>query len=220
MSQTILLKRSAVDNKEPIITDLSLGEIAINTYNGRLFIKKDNGVEAIVEFAPIDSPNFIGVPTGPTAVEDTSTSQLATTAYVINQGYIKSTDAALSYQPLDDNLLAIAGTPGTNGILTKTGVNTWALDTTDYSNASNLTSGTVNSARLGTGTADNTTYLRGDGTWQVVSSGSSSTISDQPASTDTLYPTFTSSTVTTSGTLSNVGVASTKLTFIPNKGLM
>lgn len=38
-------------------------------------------------------------------------------------------------------------------------------------NATQLTSGTVGTARLGSGTANSTTYLRGDQTWQTISSG-------------------------------------------------
>ncbi len=49
MASSVLLKRSAVASKVPLTTDLALGEIAINTYDGKLFIKKDNGTTSIVE---------------------------------------------------------------------------------------------------------------------------------------------------------------------------
>ena len=42
-------KRSAVPAKIPSIADLALGELAINTYDGKLFLKKNDGTEAIVE---------------------------------------------------------------------------------------------------------------------------------------------------------------------------
>lgn len=49
MSQVIVLKRSAVGGKPPAVADLQFGEVAINTYDGKLFIRKNNGTDSIVD---------------------------------------------------------------------------------------------------------------------------------------------------------------------------
>lgn len=49
MAQVIRIKRSAVAAKVPLTTDLQLGELAMNTNDGKLFMKKNNGTESIVE---------------------------------------------------------------------------------------------------------------------------------------------------------------------------
>jgi hypothetical protein len=50
MANTILLKRSAVAGKVPLTSDVPLGSLALNTYDGKLFTKKSvSGVESIVE---------------------------------------------------------------------------------------------------------------------------------------------------------------------------
>jgi hypothetical protein len=58
MSTLIKLRRSAVPGKQPNTSQLELGEVAINTYDGKIFIKKDvGGTESIVEFSA--DPNDI-----------------------------------------------------------------------------------------------------------------------------------------------------------------
>lgn len=49
MANVIKLRRSAVQGNTPTTAQLALGEIAINTYDGKLFLKKDDGAESIVE---------------------------------------------------------------------------------------------------------------------------------------------------------------------------
>jgi len=60
MSQTILLKRSAVQGKKPQVGDLQLGEIAVNTYDGKMYIKKDNGTASIEEIGKDQFPSQSG----------------------------------------------------------------------------------------------------------------------------------------------------------------
>lgn len=47
MAQNILLKRSGVAGKTPTTASLSVGEIAINTYDGKVFIHKSGSVDTI-----------------------------------------------------------------------------------------------------------------------------------------------------------------------------
>ncbi len=82
-------------------------------------------------------------------------------------------------------------------------------------NASNLGSGTVPTARLGSGTANSTTYLRGDQTWATISGGA--TLSNDTTTNATYYPTFSSA---TSGTYSTAYVSNTKCTFNPSTGTL
>lgn len=45
----IKLKRSSVSGKVPTTAQVELGELALNTYDGKLYTKKNNGTETIVE---------------------------------------------------------------------------------------------------------------------------------------------------------------------------
>lgn len=49
MSEKIQLRRSAVAGRVPTTAQLDLGEIGINTHDGKVYIKKDNGTAEIVE---------------------------------------------------------------------------------------------------------------------------------------------------------------------------
>lgn len=65
MANTIKIKRSAVAGKAPAVGDLQLGELAINTYDGKLYTKKDNGTASVVEIgasaasSPIVQPAYV-----------------------------------------------------------------------------------------------------------------------------------------------------------------
>ena len=44
----ITVKRSSVEGKIPATTDLALGELAVNTYDGKLFLKRNNGISDVI----------------------------------------------------------------------------------------------------------------------------------------------------------------------------
>ena len=55
MANRIRIRRSAVPGKIPTVSDVELGELAVNTYDGKAFLKKDNGTESIVTLGTVTS---------------------------------------------------------------------------------------------------------------------------------------------------------------------
>jgi len=80
MANTIKIRRSAVSGKTPAVGDLELGELAVNTYDGKLFTKKSaGGTDSIVE---IGAGGGGGASTGPV----TELSQVISEDYTLTAG--------------------------------------------------------------------------------------------------------------------------------------
>jgi hypothetical protein len=87
-----------VVNQAGNVVPLGAGTAAVGT--SLRFARQDHVHPTDSTRAALASPTFTGTPAGPTAAVDTNTTQLATTAFVIGQGYLKTTTAASTYAPL------------------------------------------------------------------------------------------------------------------------
>jgi len=88
-------------NAAGIITAASNGSAGgVTSFIGRtgavVAVSGDYTVAQVTGAAPIASPTFTGVPTGPTAAAGTNTTQLATTAFVLGQSFITAATAPVT----------------------------------------------------------------------------------------------------------------------------
>lgn len=98
MAQTIKLKRSAIQGNIPLTTQLELGEMAINTFDGKVYIKKNDGTESIVEIGGggLTSVAFSDIQAGSVLVaedefnsqDDQLMSALAIDGLITSKGYL------------------------------------------------------------------------------------------------------------------------------------
>lgn len=103
-----------------------------------------------------ESPTLTGTPIAPTAAVDTNTTQIATTAFVVGQGYLKSSTASSTYAPLSSP--ALTGTP--TAPTASNGTNTTQVATTQF--VQTAVSGIVGQLPSQTGNAGR--YLTTNGT--------------------------------------------------------
>lgn len=71
-----------------------------NAGTSNLYARADHIHPIDTSRAPLASPTFTGTPAAPTAAVDTNSTQIATTAFVIGQGYLKSATASSTYAPI------------------------------------------------------------------------------------------------------------------------
>jgi hypothetical protein len=110
-----------------------------------------------------ESPTLTGIPIAPTAAVDTNTTQIATTAFVIGQGYLKSTAASSTYAPLSSP--ALTGTP--TAPTASGGTNTTQIATTEF--VQSAVAGVV--GQLPSQTGNSGRYLTTNGTtasWDIL----------------------------------------------------
>ena len=104
MANLIKLKRSAVPGNAPTTLTLSLGEIAINTYDGNLFFKQNvSGTETILSVATLTGTQTL---TNKTLSSPAITGSLTVAGSTGSNGYIlTSTGSGVQWQAPSANTL-------------------------------------------------------------------------------------------------------------------
>ena len=100
MANTIKIRRSAVANQVPTTGQLALGELALNTYDGKLYTKKDDGSASIVQLSGGSTSTLQQVLTA----GNSSTVDAEINGVTVGLGSSGvATNTAAGYQALDSN---------------------------------------------------------------------------------------------------------------------
>jgi hypothetical protein len=124
MANTVVLKRSAVTGRNPTTGDLALGELALNTYDGNLFFKKDSGTASIVTVATLAGTQTLS---NKTLASPVITGTITAGGGVGTNGQVlASTGSGLQWVTKDVSTLdsltdVVISSPSANQVLTYTG---------------------------------------------------------------------------------------------------
>ena len=179
MANSIKIKRSAVAAKVPLTTDLALGELAINTYDGKLYLKKDNGTESIV------TVNTGGAGSGDVVGPGSSTDNAITRFDGASGKLIQNSTATLD----DSGVLSVSGAnisglTASHAVATDGSSNLVSVANTGTGDNVLATSPTLITPALGTPTALVGTNISGTASGLSIG-GNAATVTDGVYTTDT-----------------------------------
>ena len=202
MAQTIKLKRSSVSGNTPGTSDLELGEVAINTYDGKMFIKKNDGSDSIVEIGGTSGTvteafKTIAVSGQSNVVADSATDTLT---LVAGSNMTITTNASG-----DTVTFASSGGGGTQNVF-----NTFAVS----GQSSVVADSTTDTLTFAAGSGINITTNAGTDTITIAATASAITVEDEGSALSTAATTldFVGAGVTATGT------GATKTITIPGTG--
>ena len=122
MAQKILLKRSGVSGSIPTTASIDLGELALNTYDGKAFMHKSGSTESVVEFVVAGST---------TSGSISLTGAVTASAFKGYGGALTGVTASMRPDDFDFNSDPFAGTIGYiqgSGSLYKVATTTSSID--------------------------------------------------------------------------------------------
>jgi hypothetical protein len=113
MAIKIELKRSAVPGKVPSTSSLELGEVAINTYDGKAYFKKDDGTQKIVQLADV-SGSVVSASYAETASYALNTQNIDTGSLVSTSSFNAYTSSINTYTQSLNSATSSFATTGSN----------------------------------------------------------------------------------------------------------
>jgi hypothetical protein len=143
MANKIILKRTGTQSKIPTTSDLDLGELAINTYGGRLYAKKNDGSDTIVDLTENDTVSLNGDATG--------SGRTAITVTLANTSVTAGTYGDVTAGVVSVPRFTVDSKGRITGVTTQTFSAAANLGTMSTQNANNvsITGGTINGTTIG-----------------------------------------------------------------------
>ena len=121
MATEIKFKRSSTQNDLPVVSDLALGEIAINTYHGRVYTEKNDGSAAIVEVGSVPASLTINdAITFPTSDGSNGQALVTNGSGTLSFSTVGGTGLSIFTYTITGNTTAITGNDDSSNSLTYT----------------------------------------------------------------------------------------------------